>query len=159
MPAINSHQFREAVGKFATGVTVITARDAAGKPAGITVNSFASVSLNPPLVLWSVDRDSRLFEVFTEAPCFAVHVLRHDQKALAKQFSQDSNDVCNGVGFSAGAHELPILDDVPVSLQCEVVNRHEEGDHVILVGRVVRIESADIEPLLFFAGEYRRLHD
>jgi len=157
MSAINSRHFREAVGKYATGVAVVTTLDATGKPAAMTVNSFASVSLDPPLVLWSVDKYSRLFEAFSNTPYFAVHILRHDQQYLAKRFSDDRDNVCAGMTFSEGENGLPILDDVSVSLQCNVVNRHEEGDHIILIGRVIHIAGTDIDPLLFFAGEYRRL--
>jgi len=157
MSAINSRHFREAVGKYATGVTVVTTLGATGKPVGMTVNSFASVSLDPPLVLWSVDKYSRLFEAFSNAPRFAVHILRHDQQYLAKGFSDDRDDVCAGMTFGEGENGLPILADVSVSLQCDVVNRHDEGDHIILIGRVIHIASTDVDPLLFFAGEYRRL--
>ncbi len=157
MSGVTSAQFREALGRYATGVTVITTRDAEGRPVGMTVNSFASVSLDPPLVLWCVDKGARQFEIFSRAKCFAVHVLQHGQEQIARRFSSESDDLFAGMSFRSGTSGLPLLDDIAVSLQCEVVNRYDEGDHVILIGRVTDIASSDVDPLLFFAGEYRRL--
>lgn len=157
MNSISPEYFRSALGNYATGITIVTARGRSGDPVGMTANSFASVSLDPPLVLWSVDSSAPEAEDFLTAGHYAVHFLRQDQQQLSHLFSDHSIDKFAGIAIEQGIENLPLLDDYSVRLQCEVVNRHEEGDHVILIGQVldVRIEAA--EPLVFFSGGYRRL--
>ena len=150
-------QFRKALGNYATGVAIISARNLHGDPIGITVNSFASVSLEPPLVLWSVDKISLQCDAFVNCEHYAVHILQEDQQQLARIFSDDDADKFNGLEMEFGVADLPLLNDCPVLLQCKVVNVYEEGDHFILIGSVVdvRVETAD--PLIFFSGAYTRL--
>ncbi|MFQ6004495.1 MAG: flavin reductase family protein [Woeseia sp.] len=156
---IDARQFRSALGGYTTGVTIITALDDTGQPIGLTANSFASVSLNPPLVLWSIDKDSPLFDKFMQAGHYAVHVLRHDQQYLSHNFSDDDIDKFAGVTYERGITGLPLLTDYSTLFQCKVQSRHEEGDHVILVGRVISIDDRSEKPLVFHKGKYRRLED
>lgn len=150
--------FRDALGRFATGVTVVTACDAdGGAPLGITVNSFASVSLDPALVLWSAARSSLRHRHFSAAPVFAIHVLRADQQALAERFTR------SGHGFEGLSHRLnenavPLIDDVLARFECQTEATHEGGDHTIIIGRVTRFDlGPEAAPLTFFAGGYGRL--
>ncbi len=159
MTDINARQFRTALGDYATGVTIITALDAAGQPIGMTANSFASVSLDPPLVLWCVDENSPLYDGFLQAEHYAVHVLRDDQQEIARRFSSDDIDHFADVTYASGIARLPLLEHYSALLQCEVKSRHTEGDHVILVGRVISIKNQSAKPLLFYRGQYRRLQD
>ena len=157
MSTMTTSQFRKALGNYATGVAIISARNLHGDPIGITVNSFASVSLEPPLVLWSVDKISPQCDAFVNCEHYAVHILQEDQQQLAHIFSDDDADKFNGLEMEFGVADLPLLNDCPVLLQCKVVNVYEEGDHFILIGSVVdvRVETAD--PLIFFSGAYTRL--
>lgn len=157
MNVIDSRQFRDALGSYPTGVAIITARDKGGKPVGMTVNSFASVSLHPPLVLWSIDNDSAFIDVFMRANHFAVHILRSDQQQLSHDFSRDDSDYFAEVGHDTGIKELPLLKTFSTLFQCEVSNRHSEGDHVILLGRVLDLQNRSAEPLVFFSGNYHKI--
>lgn len=146
---------RDALGRFATGVTVVTAREeGGGAPVGITVNSFASVSLDPALVLWSAARSSLRHRHFTAAPAFAIHVLRAEQQALAERFTR------SGAGFEGLAHQfneadVPLLDDVLARFECVAEATHEGGDHTIIIGRVTRFTLCrEGLPLTYFAGRY-----
>lgn len=157
MNSITPEIYRSALGNYTTGVTVVTARGKNGDPVGMTANSFASVSLDPPLVLWSVDKSTPEAEDFQAASHYAIHVLKQDQQKLSRTFSNDSIDKFTDLSIESGIANLPLLDDCSVRLQCEIVSRHDEGDHIILVAQVLdaRIDSA--EPLVYFDGEYRRL--
>ncbi len=155
MSKVTRESFRRALGKFATGITIITALDKHRVPMGMTVNSFASVSLDPPLVLWSVDDSSPLYDDFSVASHFAVHVLGESQQALSHRFSDDSIDKFDGLDVRRGIDNLPLLDQQLALLQCEVVDCHEAGDHLILVGQVLDIQDQAGNPLLFFSGRYR----
>ena len=152
-PEADGRGFRTALGSFATGVTIVTALDGASQPAGITANSFASVSLDPPLILWSPKRDSRRFAIFTEAPAFAVHVLARDQQALCDHF------VRNQSGFDAfpwheGPEGLPLLDGCLTRFLCHREAVLDGGDHAIILGRVWDVARRDGTPLVFQGGKY-----
>ncbi len=157
MNSISPENFRSALGYYATGITIVTARGINGDPVGMTANSFASVSLDPPLVLWSIDSSAPEAEGFLAATHYAVHFLRQDQQQLSHTFSDHSIDKFAGISIEKGIDDLPLLNDYSVRLQCEVMNRHEEGDHVILIGQVLDVNIEAAEPLLFFSGGYRRL--
>jgi len=146
--------FRDALGRFATGVTVVTApaTDADG-PLGITANSFASLSLEPPLVLWSPARASRRFAAFATAPHFAIHVLAADQAALARHFAASGTDF-DLPGIAPGFGGTPLLPDVLACFECTREAVHEGGDHAIVVGRVLRASLRDGAPLVFASGRY-----
>lgn len=149
--------FRNALGSFATGVTIITTRDAAGKAVGITANSFSSVSLDPPLVLWSVGKNSSGFDVFSVASHFAIHILHSEQQPLSRTFSNKHVDKFAEVEHVVGAGNTPLLTDFSARFVCSVEHRYPGGDHTILVGRVLSFDNNDKEPLVFFKGQYKNL--
>lgn len=153
----DSKAFRNALGQFATGVTVITTLDAEGRKVGMTANSFSSVSLDPMLVLWSIARTSKSFSAFVEARQFAIHVLGADQKALSSQFASSCEDRFSSVPHRAGLGGVPILDDYSAVFQCETESRFEGGDHIIIVGRVIEFDNRAKSPLIFHAGRYADL--
>ena len=159
MNAISTEQFRQALGNFATGVTIITARDASNDPIGITVNSFASLSLEPPLILWGIDFAAEEFDAFISASHFAVHILQHDQQQLADKFSDCEASKFANLTVENGLADLPLLSECPVLLQCEVANRHEEGDHTIVIGKVMGVSIRSTNPLVFFNGRYTGLRN
>ncbi len=154
--SIDPRDFRNALGSYATGVTIITAADADGKPYGLTCNSFASVSLNPPLVLWSLVLYSTSLSVFRNASHFAVNVLGASQQALANKFAKSSEDKFVGVQWTPGLGDVPVLLDSVANFQCRAVNRYYGGDHVIFLGAVEAYSYNRREPLLFARGGYGR---
>src|SRR3984957_15197190 len=134
--AIDPRDFRNALGTFATGVTIITAIAADGKPYGLTCNSFASVSLNPPLVLWSLGMFSQGLSTFQNASHFAVNVLGVSQQALASRFAKSAEEKFAGVAWTPGLGGAPLLADSVANFQCRAANRYYGGDHVIFLGAV-----------------------
>ena len=148
---------RSAFGMFATGVTIVTTCTAEGHPIGLTCNSFASVSLKPPLVLWSLSLYSPNLQVFLQAPCFAVNILACDQFELSRRFSSPVRDRFEGVGWTGGESGVPLIPGVAAQIECRNETRHYSGDHVILIGQVVRYQFRDVEPLIFSRGLYRSL--
>ena len=155
----NDHlEFRQAMGRFATGVTVVTTLDAAGAPVGVTVNSFGSVSLEPPLVLFCLDRQAWAFPALTAARRFVVNVLRESQRGLSEAFSDSHANVWGDVAYARGRGGCPILAGCLANIECSLDRLHGGGDHVILVGRVEAIACADADsPLVYYQGRYRRL--
>lgn len=153
----DSKAFRNALGQFATGVTIVTALDAEGKKVGMTANSFSSVSLDPMLVLWSIAKTSKAFTAFTEAQQFAIHILCTEQKSLSGQFASNCDDRFCNVPHHDGLGGVPILDDYSAVFQCETESRYEGGDHIIIVGRVVAFDNRGKSPLIFHAGRYADL--
>ncbi len=144
--------FRDALGRFATGVCVITTKTKDG-PMGITANSFAAVSLDPPLVLWSPARASRRFPHFETAEHYAIHILGEDQRGLCERFTlRDPN--FDGLDWSDGPGGAPQIAGCLARFDCERVAAHDGGDHLIIVGRVTRAEYRDGAPLLFSGGQY-----
>lgn len=151
----DSRAFRDALGCFATGVAIITARRADGEPEGITVNSFASVSLDPPLVLFSLDRKARCADCMLSADHYAVHVLSADQAELSRAFATKGGVPWEQFDWHAGMTGCPILPGALATLECAVHARHDGGDHVILVGKVLSLRHGEGDPLLYFRGRYR----
>ena len=145
--------FRDALGNFATGVTIITAKSEDGTLAGVTANSFNSVSLDPPLVLWSLDRGSPSLQILENASHFCVHVLADGQNDLCMKFAKSGDDKFNGVDFTEGLGGAPLFAGCLAHFECRNVVHHEGGDHVIIVGEVERFETADGDPLIFFRGK------
>ncbi|TCS98386.1 flavin reductase (DIM6/NTAB) family NADH-FMN oxidoreductase RutF [Tepidimonas ignava] len=145
-------RFRAALGRFATGVTIVTTRAADGAPVGLTVNSFNSVSLQPPLVLWSLDVRSRALAAFTHATHWAVHVLGAQQQALAERFARRDVDRWAGVPWTPNAEGVPLLPGCCAYLECRARSRYPEGDHVILVGEVLRCQHDDGAGALLYHG-------
>src|SRR6186997_680938 len=149
--AIDPRDFRNALGTFATGVTIVTAMAADGKPYGVTCNSFASVSLNPPLVLWSLGMFSQGLTIFQNASHFAVNVLGASQQPLASQFAKSA-----GVSWTPGLGNAPVLADSVANFQCRAANRYYGGDHIIFLGAVEAYTYNGQEPLLFARGSFGR---
>jgi flavin reductase (DIM6/NTAB) family NADH-FMN oxidoreductase RutF len=154
--AIDPRDFRNALGTYGTGVTIVTAMAPDGKPYGVTCNSFASVSLNPPLVLWSLGMFSQGLTIFQNASHFTVNVLNASQQELALKFAKSSGDKFNGVEWKPGLGNAPILAGSVASFQCRAVNRYYGGDHVIFLGAVEAYAYNKQEPLLFARGGFGR---
>lgn len=152
-PEADDRGFRSALGSFATGVTVVTALDSQGVPAGITANSFASVSLDPPLVLWSPKRASRRFALFAEAPVFAIHVLARDQQALCDHFVRNQSGF-DALSWHEGPEGLPLLQGCLARFLCRREAVLDGGDHAIILGRVWEVARRDGAPLVFQGGKY-----
>jgi 4-hydroxyphenylacetate 3-hydroxylase, reductase component len=151
---IDPAAFRRALGCFPTGIAVVTTCAADGAPAGLTVSSFNSVSLDPPLVLWSIDRSSECYEIFTTAEYFAVNVLSRAELGLVMRFAQKSGDKFAGLACREGEGGVPVLPEFAACFECRTEHRYDGGDHKIIVGRVLAFEDHDKEPLIFHRGEY-----
>ena len=147
--------FRRALGQFATGVTVVTGRAADGRKIGVTVNSFSSVSLNPPLILWSLSRQASSFDDFANCTHFVVNVLEAKQHHLSRQFSTPVQDKYVGVEFAEGKAGMPMLSGALAHFVCRKVKQHEGGDHLIILGEVEDYKYNEGEPLVFHSGRYR----
>ena len=151
-------QFRNALGHFATGVTIVTARDPKGAPVGVTANSYNSVSLDPPLVLWSLAKSSRSIDAFQQAGMFAIHILTQEQQDLATRFASRGEDKFAGLNLGLGYGDSPLLPDCAAHFECKMTYQYEGGDHVIFVGEVMNFETSDKAPLLFHQGRFTRVH-
>ncbi|MEE4187244.1 MAG: flavin reductase family protein [Roseobacter sp.] len=143
---------RDCLGRFASGVTIVTARTDRGF-VGMTANSFTSVSLSPPLVLWCPAKSASRYSAFADASHFAIHVLRTDQEAVARAFAR-SGDAFDGLQVSANAEGVPVFDACLARFECETFALHDAGDHAILVGRVRRAALAEGTPLVFSQGAF-----
>jgi 3-hydroxy-9,10-secoandrosta-1,3,5(10)-triene-9,17-dione monooxygenase reductase component len=142
------------MGAFTTGVTIITALDVDGTDVGMTANSFSSVSLTPPMVLWSLGRSSTNIDAFLQAKHFAVHVLASNQDALASRFAQRDVDRFEGLTLGRGHAGLPLIDGATARFECRTAFQYEGGDHVIFVGEVLAYEHWEREPLVFKRGRF-----
>ena len=158
-PDFSPRDFRATLGMFATGVTIVTARTAAGHPVGLTANSFNSVSLNPPLVLWSLSLASPSLAAFSQASHFAVNVLAADQQALSERFARRNSDKFADVDWREGLGGAPLLSGCCAVLECRNEAQHAGGDHLIFIGRVEGCSRQHKAPLLFHGGRYRVLGD
>lgn len=156
-----AQSFRHALGCFPTGVAVITTTDTQGQPVGLTCNSFSSVSLEPPLVLWSLRNNSKSIDIFRNTEQFAINVLSHRQDALSGKFASSSKTMAekfDGVAVQAGWGGTPVLADCIANFQCSVFARHEAGDHVVFIGQVQAFgQSSDEDALVFYKGAYMML--
>lgn len=153
-PNFDQRLYRQALSQFATGVTIITTCLPDGSFLGLTANSFNSVSLDPPLVLWSLSNRAQSMPVFTNNSHYIINVLSAEQRALAEQFASRSDDRFNGVQFSLSATGLPILDGVSAWFECHNRSRYPEGDHVIFVGEVEQCAVTPQAPLIFHDGQF-----
>ncbi len=154
---LDLRRLRDALGDFATGVTVVTTRGSDGTPTGVTINSFASVSLEPPLVLWSLGLQSPSLAAFESCSHYAVNVLAADQIEFAQRFSQTQSDRFAGIDLEVGAGGTPILPGCCARFECRNEMRYPGGDHVILVGYVESFHRDEKPPLIFHGGRYRIL--
>lgn len=146
--------FKEVMGNYPTGVTVVTMMDDEGVPLGLTVNSFASVSLDPMLLLWSIDKRVSSYDKFTNTDKFAVHVLASDQAEVCSLFASKGLDRFKNTDWKNSEHNLPIIADCAGVFQCETFKTVDAGDHMILVGKVIDIESNKKEPLLYHKRKF-----
>ena len=157
MPEFSDRDLRDACGSFATGVTIVTTRTADG-PLGMTANSFSSLSMDPPLVMWAPARRSARFEAFTLAERFTIHILNAEQLDLAAAFARSGDAPFAAGAFTDGPHGIPELPGCAAVLRCRHHAIHPGGDHAIVVGEVEGLShDADAHPLVFHAGLYPRL--
>lgn len=155
---IDPDSFRSVLGRFASGITVITAVDGDGRDVGMTVSAFCSVSLHPPLVQACVDRAASMFDALQHAERFGVNVLAAEQEALSRRFAAvDSSHRFDGLGYSRGENGVVLLDDALAHIECCVVSRYEAGDHTMFIGEVERATARDARPLLYYRGGYAQL--
>ena len=149
--------FRNALGSFVTGVTIVTARDAGGAAVGLTANSFNSVSLDPPMVLWSLALTSQSLAAFRDATSWAVHVLAADQQAMSDRFAASGVDRFAGLAVDDGPEGAPRLAGCAARFGCRARFEYEGGDHAIFLGEVVAFERSEAEPLIYHGGRYGRV--
>jgi flavin reductase (DIM6/NTAB) family NADH-FMN oxidoreductase RutF len=150
----DARDLRQALGTFATGVTIVTTLSVERSPIGFTCNSFNSVSLAPPLVLWSLSLRSPNLENFLQARHFAVNVLAHGQVELARRFARSGRHKFDGIRYSEGIDGIPILEGTAAQLECRNETRYYSGDHVIFIGHVLRYAYRTCVPLVFYRGQY-----
>ena len=154
---IDPSQFRQLLGRFATGVTMLTTTSPEGQPLGMTANSLSSVSLHPPLISVCVDREAEMHDAILEAEEFVVNVLASPQEALARRFSDEHEDRFDGVGYHLSPEGLILLDGVLAHVVCGRYATYPAGDHTIVLGRVVGGATSDGRPLLYYRGGYAAL--
>jgi 4-nitrophenol 2-monooxygenase / 4-nitrocatechol 4-monooxygenase, reductase component len=154
---IDQHAFRAVLGRFSSGVTVVTLIDKEGLDCGMTVSAFCSVSLTPPLVLICVDHAASIHESMSTAENFTVNILSEGQEALARRFADPESDRFDGIGFTRGSNGSALLGDVLGYLQCSVVSRHTSGDHDVIIGQVDEASASEGRPLLYYRGGYAQL--
>jgi flavin reductase (DIM6/NTAB) family NADH-FMN oxidoreductase RutF len=154
-PVYSPQELRSAFGRYTTGVTIVTCRDVQGEPVGLTCNSFASLSLTPALVLWSLRQQSPSLAAFTGASHFAINVLAEDQVALSRHFSSPVADKFSQGRWHEGAGRAPVLEGSVAQFECRLHSTQLLGDHVLFVGEIVRLSEAALPPLVFQAGHYR----
>ena len=150
-------EFRNALGSFATGVTIITALGKDGQKVGMTANSFNSVSLTPPPILWSISKSTNCFDDFTAAESFAVHVLAADQQDLSNLFATTGKDRFANIQCTEGLLGSPILPHYSACFECKTAQQFEGGDHIIITGEVLKFADNQLDPLLFYRGNYHNL--
>jgi flavin reductase (DIM6/NTAB) family NADH-FMN oxidoreductase RutF len=154
---IDQHAFRAVLGRFSSGVTVVTLVDAEGIDCGMTVSAFCSVSLDPPLVLICVDHAASIHASMSEAEDFTVNILSEGQEALARRFADPESDRFDGIGFTRGGNGTAILGDVLGYVQCKVATRYSTGDHDVIIGEVEEASASEGRPLLYYRGGYAQL--
>ncbi len=154
---VSKDEFRSAIGRFASGVTVVTTKTKDDKPRGITVSAFSSVSLEPPLILVCIDKRASVHDIFEEGHHFAVNVLAENQEVISRRFASKEPDRFAGIGYTEGIAGDPLLTDVIACVECRVVHTYPGGDHTIVVGEVETINVSDGKPLAYFRGGYVQL--
>lgn len=154
---IERNELRRVMGHFATGVTIITTVSRDGVPFGLTANAFTSVSLDPPLLLISVDKKAESYRCFEESKVFTVNVLSDEQESLSRKFAVSGGDKFQGVAYRMGANGVPILDGALAYLECKLYAVYDGGDHTIFLGEIDEAETREVKPLLFYRGGYRAL--
>jgi flavin reductase (DIM6/NTAB) family NADH-FMN oxidoreductase RutF len=155
--SIDVDEFRSVLGRFASGVTILTAKDPEGLDHGMTVSAFSSVSLDPPLVLACIDRTADMHAVLRTASHFGISILSDGQEALSRRFAELPSNRFDGIGYTRGDSGVVLLDDALAHLECRCVKHFDAGDHTIYVGEVERSEAMKGMPLLYFRGGYTEL--
>lgn len=155
--ALDPSSFRAVLGRFASGVTVVTLRDEQGSDRGMTVSAFCSLSLEPPLVLMCVEHESSVHALLQPGTRCAINILAADQEALSRRFAGPEEGRFDGVGFTRGQHGIPVLDDALAQLECRVTKRHPGGDHSIVICDVEAAAISAERPLLYYRGGYTQL--
>jgi flavin reductase (DIM6/NTAB) family NADH-FMN oxidoreductase RutF len=156
---IDRNELRRVMGHFATGVTIITTKSKEGVPAGLTANSFTSVSLDPPLVLVAVDKKADSWPHFEESKVFTVNILNDEMETLSRKFAVSGGDKFQGVAYHAGANGVAILDGALGYLECKLYATYDGGDHTLYLGLIEQAETREAKPLLFYRGGYRAIGD
>lgn len=154
---IDTDAFRAALGRFASGITVVTARDEDGRDHGMTVSAFCSVSLDPSCVLVCIGHEASMHELMMRVQHVGISVLSTEQEALSRRFADPESDRFDGVGYTRGEKGVALIDEALVHLECEVVARHEAGDHTVVICGVERAAAHDGRPLLYYRGGYAQL--
>lgn len=157
--AVTPDEFREGLSRFASGVTVVTTLDADGRPHGLTVSAFCSLSLEPPLVLICIEKGIRSHQALSSASRFVVNILSSEQLDVSSRFASPLEDRFDGVEWRGGIEGQPVIEGALASLECTIHSNFEGGDHTIFVGRVESISVSDRAPLLYFKSTYRELGD
>jgi flavin reductase (DIM6/NTAB) family NADH-FMN oxidoreductase RutF len=155
--AITNEEFRRALSRFASGVTVVTLKDKNGNAHGITVSAFSSVSLAPPLVLVCIDNEAGSHYAFHEGRRFVVNILSERQKEHSDQFASQIADKFINVHHHEGLEGIPVLKDALVNLECRLVNHHVAGDHTIFIGEIEQAHVNEGNPLVYYQGNYRKI--
>lgn len=156
MPVSND-EFRAVLGRFASGVTVVTTIDAENRPRGLTVSAFSSISLDPPLIAVSIDCGTTSHAAITHRGTFVVNILADDQEVLSRHFASATTDKFEGIAFTSGLEGIPVLTGTLGTLECRTKHVYDGGDHTIFVAEVEQARIADGGPLLYFRGGYARL--
>jgi flavin reductase (DIM6/NTAB) family NADH-FMN oxidoreductase RutF len=155
---IDPDSFRSVLGRFASGITVVTTLDAEDRDVGMTVSAFCSVSLKPPLIQACVDREASLYAALAQSTRFGVSILAAEQEALSRRFATaDSTRRFDGIGYRRGESGVVLLDDALAHLECRIVASHEAGDHTMFIGEVESATARSTRPLLYYRGGYAQL--
>ncbi|MEO7218501.1 MAG: flavin reductase family protein [Gemmatimonadaceae bacterium] len=155
--SLDQDAFRAAMGRFASGVTIVTATDSGGNDHGMTVSAFASVSLVPPLVVMCIDRAASMHDVVTNCEYFGVNILASAQEPIARRFADTGAQRFEGIGYRHGDHGVPILNDVLAYIECRRVSSTESGDHTLIIGETETAVTRDERPLLYYRGGFTQL--
>jgi flavin reductase (DIM6/NTAB) family NADH-FMN oxidoreductase RutF len=154
---VSEVEFRDALSRFASGVSVVTTRGSDGKPHGITVSAFCSVSLVPPQVLICIEKITASHPAFAESGAYVVNVLRKSQVNLSERFAAPAEDKFSDISFHAGIEGIPVLDNALANIECRITNTFDGGDHTIFLASVEKAVFHDGEPLLYYRSDYRGL--
>lgn len=159
MDAIDPLELRNTLGVFPTGVCLVTVADEGGEHRALTANSFAAVSLDPPLVLWSIQRTSEVYDAFVHSPRFAINFLHGEQEALSVRYAKKDDHIMAPAHYRPGENGAPVVEGALAYFECSVHDTVEAGDHTIIIGQVTQHRRADTsgQPLVFYSGAYREL--
>ncbi|MDQ2890631.1 MAG: flavin reductase family protein [Gemmatimonadota bacterium] len=155
--SLDPDAFRAVMGRFATGVNVVTCTDAEGAARGMTVSAFASVSLEPPLIAICIDRTASMHDTLFEGEYFAVNILASTQEAIARRFASTGAQQFEGIGFSSGENGVPLLNDVLAYVECKRCTSTAAGDHAVIIGETLNASLRDARPLLYYRGGFAQL--